>query len=396
MLGTDLEVGGVPHYLYNLAAGLAHYGRHEPPVEVDDSGVVSDCRPGAGTVASLPADHFEVHVACLAPPGAVADDLGRQGIPTYGLGARSCRDVSVFWRLARLLNRVRPDILHCSLLHANIAGRLVGALCGTARIVTSVHTAEQAKRWHLVLENATCRLSDVTVCVSSSVYRHMVRRAHYPASRLRLIANGIDLARFAGGRPLELAPFGLAEKAPTVGFVGRLDPVKNVDILLRALAEIHADPANQREETLQALIAGDGPEKDALQNLARDLGLAGRVHFTGMRRDVERLLGSLDVFILPSRWEGLPLACLEAMAAERPVIASRTEGLVDVIDSGRTGILVEPSSVSDLAGAIRRLVNDPTLAGHLGRAAGAYVRRHFARQTMVDNYAALYRSLLRR
>lgn len=354
---TDLEVGGAPLFVKNLACGF------------DPS-------------------RFDVRVACLAPEGPLARELREHGIATHCLGARGAWDIRVFYRLARLINQFRPDILHCTLVHANVTGRLVGRFCNVPYIVATIQTAEQGKKWHLTAENLTCRLSDMTVCISRSVFHHTRRFSNVPLSRLCIIPDAIDCGRFADARPVDPAKFNLPLGKINIIFVGRLDPVKNIDVLIRAMQALSS------QLNVQLLILGDGPQRNFLEQLTRDLHLSHCVRFIGSQRNVEQWLTLADVFVLPSKWEGLGISALEAMAAGVPIVASRTTGLVDIIQDGKTGLLVTPGDVEGLSAAVSRLINTPDLACRLARAAREHVRRNFSLDAIVLAHTQLYVNLL--
>jgi len=356
LLVTDLELGGAPLIVKQLASRL------DP-------------------------ERFEVTVACLGTVGAVAHDLRQMGIATWCLGARSVWDIGVFYRLSRLISHFRPDILHCSLVHANVVGRLTGSLMQVPHIVASLHTAEQGKRWHLVAENLTCRMSELTICVSDSVANHVHQYSHVPLWRLRVIPNGIDTQRFADAEPIDPKEIGLAQGKTTLIFVGRLDPVKRIDLFLRAGAQLAA------EYDLQLLVVGAGAELSHLEALTAELNLQDQVRFTGPRRDVERLLKMATVFVQPSRWEGLPLSALEAMAAGLPIVATRTTGLIDLIEHDKTGLLVPVDNVDELATAIKSVISHPAKVAQLGQAAQEHVHEHFSVDKMVKAYTELFERL---
>ncbi|KPK76033.1 MAG: hypothetical protein AMJ79_08590 [Phycisphaerae bacterium SM23_30] len=391
ILLTDLEIGGVPLFVKDLAGGLAAVGSPSGAEQIQES----SCPSGAiaePIVTRKDTDTFQVRVACLAREGPVAQEIRRHGIVTHCLGARGPWDIRVFYRLAKVIGAFQPHILHCCLVHANVVGSIVGRFLDVPCVFASIHTAERGKLWHLTAENLTCRWSRTTVCVSKSVSRHVERLAHIPAARLRIIPYGINCRRFADARAVNLTDLGLKPARKTLVFVGRLDPVKAVDVLLNALSEL----VWEKKLNLQLLIVGDGPERQRLQQLTLKLKLSDRVCFCGARRDVERLLKSAEIFVMPSRWEGLPLAAVEAMAAGLPIVARRTEGLVDVVDHGSTGLLTPLEDVTELTQAIEKLIIDPNMAQRFGRAAQNRAFRKFSTSVMINNYVDLYKGLLRR
>jgi glycosyltransferase involved in cell wall biosynthesis len=362
LLCTDLEVGGVPLLIRNFARVLAAASPDSTPNR----------------------SRFTVQVASLAPEGPIAEQIRKHGITTHCLDACCQWDVRVFFRLARLIRQFQPHVLHSQLVHANVVGRLMGSLLGVPKVIATIQTVEKGKRWHNKLENLTCRLSHKTACVSPSVYQHAARNIHIPKSRLQVIPNAIDVDRFADAEPVNLAEFNLDINKTTLVFVGRLDPVKNVDVLLRATARI------SQGQDIQLLIVGDGPERERLETLTATLNLTDRVRFAGQRLDVERILKAADIFVLPSRWEGMPMAAQEAMASGLPVIASRAEGIIDIIEDNITGLLVTPGSMEQLAHAICRVIQNPTLAQQLSNAAQQKAQRLYSLDSIVQSYSELY------
>ncbi len=355
LLNTDFETGGTPHYVRDLTLGLSKCG-------------------------------FCVEAACLAGSGPVADQLMKEGIATHCLGAKGAWDFSVLFRLARIIRRFQPHILHSSLVHANFAARVAGKCCGVPHGVATIHTAEQGKRWHFLLENLLCRWSDTTVCVSRSVFDYMSKTAHIPSGRMKVIANGIDIRRFIDAQPLDLTPYGIAFDAVKLIFVGRLDPVKNLDVLLRAFVGLEGNPV--------LIIVGDGPEREKLERLCRELGLTSKVHFVGRQQNIEQWLKAVDIYVQPSRWEGMSLSALEAMASGLPVLAGRVSGLIDLIDHKENGILVDPHNPAEIRSYMRLLVKNGQLRCQLGQNAKRKVGKSFSHELMLKHYIKLYHGLI--
>lgn len=344
----------------------------------------------------LPRPEWEVEVASLRSPGgddgAVAADLARAGIPVTSLRFHHKRDLRGAARLAWLLRRHRPALVHGHLFHGNLAARLVAPVC-RARVITTHHVVERRPlRWRPRLERWTSWRDAATVCVSEAVARHAASTPGARPDRLRVIPNGIDLARFhppedaATAKTEARRRLGLPLDRPVVGAVGRLDPQKGCDTLLQAFAELtDVSPA-----PLLVLI-GEGPQRRELEGLAGTLGVADRVHLVGRRDDVPELLPALDVFAMPSRWEGFGLALAEALAAGLPVVASAVDSLPEVLAGA--GRLVPHDDPRSLASALHALLTDPAERAHLS-ALGPPRAAHYDVDRMVAAYAALYREVL--
>jgi len=214
-----------------------------------------------------------------------------------------------------------------------------------------------------------------------------------PAWKVRVIPNGIDAAPFREDRDCgELRrSLGIPAAAPVIGTVGRLSEIKRQDLMIRAFAE-----AIRRVPDAHLLLVGDGPLRESLQTLADELGLSRRVHLVGYQDRPERYLQVMDIFALTSRSEGMPLAVLEAWAAARPVVASRVGGLPEMVEDGRTGILVPSGDQTALANTLIALATNPELRRQMGGAGRHEVESRFDVGTMAENYARHYRELLGR
>ena len=345
-------------------------------------------------------------MACLyGSDGPVADDIRALGIPVYDLGMPRKWRLDAFLRLYRLLRKVRPAILHTLLFHANIPGRVVGRLARVPIVISGERTMGMESGWRYCLNWLTHSLADRVVCVSQQVADFVIGQVGVPQAKVVVIPNGVDLACLDGvpGRQAARTALGLPADGTLVGTVARLDPVKRLDVLLRAVAILQSDASSGEPDAssgdassgdVDTLIVGSGPEEQRLAALAAQLGIADRVLFAGHQRDVYPWLAALDIFVLSSDWEGMSNALLEAMAVGLPVVATATGGTPDVVVDGETGTLVPPGDTPALARAIQSLLLDPELRERMGQAGQRRVVEHFSAAQMVARTQALYASLL--
>jgi len=248
---------------------------------------------------------------------------------------------------------------------------------------------EEAKaRYYRALDNTTSRFNRAVVAVSEAVKKDLIEQG-MEESRVVVIRNGIEIIsedKAAGTRLRESLGIGLSD--PVAGMVGRLSPQKDYPTFLRAARRVAEAFPRAR-----FLVAGEGPLRGELAAYARELGLEGKAVFLGHRPDIGAVVSALDVFVLSSLWEGLPLAVLEAMALGKPVVATCVPGTAEAVVEGETGFLLPLGADRALAEKTISLLRDPALRRKLGEAGRARVEREFDRERMVDEHEALYRRL---
>ena len=374
-LFSRLNVGGPSVHVILLTAGLKDRGYETRLVIGQES-------PREGNLFDLAR---RKGVAWMAMPG-----LGRAVQPWDDLRAL----VGLF----RLMRRYRPDIVHTHTAKAGVLGRLAARAAGVPVVVHTFHGhvlrgyfGALATAFYRALERRLASLSDVVIAVSDAVKSDLVALGVAGDAKIRVIPLGLDLepltAALARGSLREEA--GVARGAPLVGIVGRLAPIKDVESFLRAAAEVvEALPA------ARFAVVGDGAERTLLEDECRRLGLAARVHFHGWRRDMAEVYGDLDVVVNCSRNEGTPVALIEALAAARPVVATRVGGTPDLLGDGRRGLLVPAGDPSALAAAILETLRSPGPAAARAREGQAYVLVHHSARRLLDDVDALYRELL--
>lgn len=312
-------------------------------------------------------------------------------IPVIDLGLDKPWRLYAVIRLYAELRRRQPAILHAWMFHANILGRLVGRAAGVPSIITSRRSVEVGGDRREWIKRLTQSLDDAVIAVSDVVAVAEVERAGAKQDKVITVHNGLDVAEFkAEASPTMREGLGLGADDLVVGTVGRLQPVKAHQSLLAMVAELAP-----RWPQLRLVIVGDGPLRSDLEQLVMTYNIRGHVHFTGTRRDVAAILPTFDLFVLPSRWEGLPNAVLEAMASARPVVATAVGGTPEVVVEGVTGLLVPVGDQAALNGAIERLLADKSRRTTMGEAGRKHVQDRFSVHFMVDKVQALYERLLR-
>lgn len=325
---------------------------------------------------------------CSGRPSEALKYRLRPEVAFFELGRRQGNDPGLVMRLVRLLRRERPHILHTHGWATLIEGLVASRLAGVPVVIHGEHgTLElrQVNRW--VQRWAWGRATQV-MAVSSRLAERMERHMGFPASRIRVIRNGVDTVRFSPAlRDMARGELGIEPGTVVVGTAGRLVPVKDQATLLRAWALL-----KQRGVPFVGVIAGKGALKEDLEALAASLGL-DNVRFLGNRSDVERVMAALDVFILSSVSEGLSNTIQEAMASGLPVVATDVGGADELVVPGETGLLVPPSDPKAMADALESVMRDEALRVRMGQASRARTEQVFALDGMVRDYTQMYRDL---
>ncbi len=342
----------------------------------------------------LPPQRFAVRV-WLSPVPAL--DEFAAALEGRGLPVERVAEVDSRWDLAGMLatwsrlRRARPDVLHVHHVWP-AADRYLAALAraaGVPHFVVTEHIVGQAhSAGQRALKRDELARADAVTAVCGAVADTLVRDYGVARERVRVVPNGADLpdeAAEAGPARAWRERFAAALIRPLWVVAARLEEQKGHDVLLDALAEVW-----KRGLDFTLAVAGDGSLREPLEQRARALGLEKRVHFLGALDDLGALLAAADAVVLPSRWEGLPLTLLEAMARARPVIASAVGGVPEVVGHGENGWLVPAGDVTALADALEFFHRKSDRATRLGRAGAELVRRDYHWQAVVEGFEAVY------
>lgn len=319
-------------------------------------------------------------------------ELDRTGVRFIGLSRRSRVDLPAWGPLIAALRGDRTDVVHGHMIGSNIAAVVFGRLSGVPVVVSHEHSWSFAgSRWRLPVDRfLIAGGSDALIACSREDRRRMIELEKIRPEQIRFIPNGIDPRPPTPGRDLR-AELGIPAGTPVVGSVGTLRVEKRFDVLVRAAAQLAG-----RIPAVRVLLAGEGPERPALEALIDELDLPGVVTLLGSRTDVPDVLAALDVAVVCSDFEGSPLSVMEYMEAALPVVGSRVGGIPDLIEDGVHGLLVERRDDRALADAIATLVADPARRRAMGLAGRERRRAEFDLAGLVTRIEELYAELLDR
>ena len=351
---------------------------------------------------------FDASVAYLVPRHDLLPSFAAGGWEVECLDHRGARDAPrTLARLLRRMDRQRVALVHTHLWLDRLYGGVAAAL-QRRPVVTTLHSAGFPKpaegadrplpsRLRSTVEDLVARRTTrCFVAVSAAVKRFHVEERGVPENRIEVIHSGVPVAAVEAAEPppgaaLELrAALGLEPEAPVLLHVGRLSPEKGQDAVIRALPRVRTDHPGT-----VLLLVGEGGDRNRLRDLARRLGVEPHVRFLGQRGDVYPLLYLADLFVYtPAPGEGLGLALLEAMAAARPVVASRSPALAEVIAEGESGHLADAQDAGELASRVSSLLAQPERRQDMGARGRGIVRERFDASRAAAHLADLYRRVL--
>lgn len=360
-----------------------------------------------------------VAVCSLKPAGVQGQLLAQKGVPVFtcNLGdwrgpAGVAATLGAIYPLMRIVREFRPTVAHAFLFRPALLARLPAALGRIQRLVVSIRRLERRSVLAHLCDRMTYGSVHAFTSVSHAAAWEMARRSGIPREQIECIPNGVKVlgpladSASAGAWRTErrqrarqrledlLGPL----PETLIGSAGRLEPVKGHRVLLEAVSRVAPHPTgaqpDARPDALGVILVGDGSERRALEAMARQPPLTGRVRFLGERTDLPDLLPGFDLFVLPSQSEGLSNALLEAMSEGIPAVASRVGGNPEVIEHSLSGLLFEAGSPASLAGHLAKLLSNREGAQRLGLHGRARIRENFSLEKMLLNYRSLYERIL--
>ncbi len=340
-------------------------------------------------VSRLPRHRYEPFVCCFEnPPGPMGAEMTAHGVDVTPLGiVPGFRRPFAIGKIVSYLRRIRPHVVHTFMLPASVYGRAAAILARVPVVIgTEVNIYERKQRHHIIAERLLASRTDCIVASAEAVKTAYVQQLGIPSDAVRVIYNAVNWDTLqTTAAPCDVrAELGIPADRVVVGVIATLQDKKGHRVLLDALARTPG------LEQVWLMLIGDGPLRSALEAAAVDLGIRDRVTFCGTRRDLGNMLSAMDVFALPSLWEGLPLALILAMGAGRPVVATRLAGIPEVVTDGQTGLLVPPGEVAAIGSSLARLCADREERGRMGAAARAAVVDRFGADVYVKSVTDLY------
>jgi glycosyltransferase involved in cell wall biosynthesis len=360
--------------------------------EVDDSSISFIVQQ---LIINLNSQCFNWHIGSLNGLGLMEEKFKNIGAHVVDFSGKQQRKMNSLRNIREYIIAHRINIVHTHSLRAIFILYLALIDKSETIHVATKHTlfAPSDRRWGLqyaALDRIGLYLPDHVVTVSRAMHHQI---SSYPGmgNRVTTICNGIPCKFFykPNQRDMCRTELGLAPESLVIGYTGRIEKVKRLDLLLTAFAS-----TLKRYPNTRLIIVGEGDLKLKLEKFAAQLGISDAVIWTGFRKDIPRLLASMDIFVQTSVNEGMSLSILEAMAAEKAIIATRVGGASELLEDGITGLLIAPRNVLSIENAIFYLLEHPEIRSEIANAARSFVLRHFDTGRMARDYQQLYESLM--
>lgn len=333
-------------------------------------------------------------VCSLSDKGEMGKEIEESGIEVIPLNKLRHRfDWTIVKDIYTLIRTRDIKIVRTHQYHANLYGRLAAWLAKVPCIVASVHNVYTIDRkiHRRIINKFLARCSDKVVAVSETVKKDILTYDGLSEDKVRVIYNGIDTDRFLNiNGSLIRSKLGISLEAPVVGTVGRLALQKGQKYLIDAVSTLR-----EKFPQIALLFVGDGPLRNELENHVKALGIEMNVIFLGIRRDIPQILSAIDIFVLPSLWEGLPSALIEAMASGKPIIASDIPPIREIVNSEKVGILVPPKNSNAIADSIELLLHNKNLAENISNTAKEKAFSIFNIEITAQHYTDLFKNVLR-
>ncbi len=336
-------------------------------------------------------NNFKFMVLCLVEGGVLVAELKEIGVPVIIFDKSSKYDIRILLKLIYWLIQQKPMVVHTHLFTADTWGRLAAFISRVPCIVNTVHSTNT---WmgaiHRIIDRILSRVTDRVIACSHEVATVLIKTFKISEYRIKVISNGIDFNRFES---INLSRINEIDSLPDniikIVIVGRLHPAKGHLDLIKAIAKLKDTCRN-----FHVFFVGEGDLQHDIITKCTESGINDYISLMGQRSDIPSILAKVDVFVMPSHWEGLPMALLEAMAMSKAVIASRVGGIPDVITDGDNGLLIDKSDYLALSNALQKLLSSSELRKKLGNAAKKSVLENYSAKNVSKEYELLYQNII--
>jgi glycosyltransferase involved in cell wall biosynthesis len=343
-------------------------------------------------------DRYQVSVATNTG-GKFAAELKKLRIKLFSIDMTRQFSLKPVHQIRNIITHNKIDLIHSQGARADFFARLGGRLAGIRHILCTVAMPVEGfdvgplrKSFYHLMDKLSGRYVERFIVVSDSLKKTITDSRRIPSQNIVRIYNGIELDHYQPELQNSKLrnSWGIPSSVPLIGAIGRLVWQKGFEYLIEAVPTIL-----QVTPEARLVLVGDGPLRPDLENLARELDVHDRVIFTGFRSDIQNLLSTMDVLVVPSLLEGFPMITLEAMATAKPIVATQIQGIIEQISDGVEGILVPPNNPKAITAAVLRLMNDKELSSKLAVAARRKVESYFSVERMVRETETVYLSLLK-
>ena len=340
-------------------------------------------------------EKYKPIVCCVTRGGPSVEELKEANIPIYILGKKSKIDISVLFKLIKIIRKEKISIIHTYMFTSNMWGRLAAILSRVPVIITSEQALsyhEKEEWYHIFIDKFLSFFTDKITAVSPEVAESVVKKEGISPKKIKVIFNGVELNKF--DRKIDVyskkRELGLDPSFLTIGIVGSLTPVKRIDLFLRI-----ASLVLKVKPQVQFVIVGEGVLLDNLEKLAIQLKIKEKVFFLGgkNREEIPQIFKIMDIYVLTSKSEGLPTVLIEAGASGVPVVSFDVGGVRNIVIDGKTGFLIPSGNLELMTEAIIKLLDNSSKREEMGREAKEYVKK-FDVSEMVKNTESLYEELI--
>lgn len=331
---------------------------------------------------NLDKEKFDPRVITIVGGGELEEEIRKINIPLKIFYKKTKLGLGVIWQIYKYLKKEKPLIFHSQLFGGDTWGRIAAILVRVPIIITTEQNVNLDEGFFKKLVKRILGwFTNKVVVISSAVKDYSIKKDGIALKKIEIIYNGVEIEKF-----LWLEPKFFQNDPPLLGVIARLEPQKGHEYLFKALEKIKDTP-------WKLLVVGDGSLRKGLIELRNKLDLQKRIEFTGVRSDVSEILKQIDVFVLPSVWEGLGIVVLEAALSVRPIIASATGGIPEIIENGRSGWLVKSKDINQLSKSIQEVLSNKEEAQRRALQAQQDVKIKFDIKNIVNQYEKLYENI---